>query len=120
MPSCVPFAHLLEPNRSCLQLACFSENYGLMAAEQGELQEQLAGGLEQNGPQHGTTGPDEIGDAQAVPSLLVCVGCQNLLARCGTSASWTTTQQGANCALPALLAGLSAHNAGMCCCEACL
>ena len=44
-----------------------------MAAEQGELQEQLAGGLEQNDAQHGITGPDEIGDAQAVPSLLVCL-----------------------------------------------
>ena len=91
MSSCDSFAHLLEPN-IVLQIACFSEN-GVMAAEQGELQEQLAGELDQNDAQHGTTGPDEIGDAQAVPSLLVCVGCQNLLARCGTSASWTTTRR---------------------------
>ena len=41
-----------------------------MAAEQGELQEQLDGGLED--AQVGAAGPDEVADAQAVPPRTFC------------------------------------------------
>lgn len=47
-----------------------------MAAEQGELQEQLDGGLDD--AQVGAAGPDEVADAQAVPP---CPPCQDLTCR---------------------------------------
>ncbi len=109
----------LRPGPALLGVVSVSEHIS-MAAEQGELQEQLDGGLED--AQVGAAGPDEVADAQAVPPRTFCSAPEvpSLRGLCGADVLVVAAlARPTNQALKRGSVWAPAPSAGMCLAEAC-